>query len=312
MERPPKVLKREIRGLSRKGDQDFEDFDGPEVEDVVEDAEYEPAVYTEAETGVALQPSHALTAESAEALSVLESLRDFLEAERARSRNRTLMLAAVFSVLLLLSIMGGLMMIERLRQQTGAHIGRLDRQQEQTLGLQNEATRLMAEITSKTKALESELKNAGQQRSDAEALMVTQMERQTEGFQMVRQVLSDVEVQNASLAKDYQRMRSEWASLTNSMMVAVDRNIEDRVASVTAAAAVPVPPRPPVAASSVPPEVEEPAEPVAGTVAATPSAPGPWSPPGGTAAEGEDADHLDMAIRPKGSRRAIPWRLPLP
>jgi hypothetical protein len=313
VDRPPKILRREIRGLSKKGDADYEEFNDENVEDLVDDEDFEPEVYTESDAGLTLRSSQALSADSADTLSVLESLREFLEAERARSRNRALMLAAVFSVLLLLSIMGGSLMIERLRQQTGAHIDRLGRQQEETQGLQTEAARLLADITSKTRALETDLKHAGDERSAAETLMETQIERQLEGFQMVRKVLSEVEVENVALAREYRRMRTEWASFTNEMQASIQRDTPVPVAAVTAAKPVES------ATVSAPPEVDEPVEPVEsagsrGSVDQAAIAPPvePWSPPRARASEAGDADHLDLAIHPRGSRRTIQWRLPLP
>ena len=314
MSRPPKILKREIRGLSRKGDTDYEEFDDPDVEGLIDDdVDHEPEVYAESDAGLALRGPRALSAESTDALSVLESLRVFLETERARSRNRTLTLAAVFSVLLLLSIMGGLLMMERLRQQTGISLGRLGEQQDDTQEVQAESARLMTEITTKTRDLEVNLQKAGDQRDTAGALMETQIERQLEGFQMVRKVLSEVEIENAALAREYRVMRSEWASFTNAMQASIVDISKAR--PVIAAVATTV-------AAVSPPRLKEPRDPVervkwvelgesVGEVRARESVE-PWSPSVASKGSTDRGDHVDLAIKPKGNRRTISWRLPLP
>ncbi|MDA0322368.1 MAG: hypothetical protein O2923_06580 [Verrucomicrobia bacterium] len=320
MARPPKILKREIRGLSKKGDADYEEFDDPNVEDLIDDdVDYEPEVYTESDAGLALRGPQALSAESSDALSVLESLREFLETERARSRNRTLTLAAVFSVLLLLSIMGGLLMIERLRQQTGISLGRLGEQQDATLEVQAESARVMAEITTRTRDLEVNLQKAGDQRDTSGALMETQIERQLEGFQMVRKVLSEVEIENAALAREYRTMRSEWASFTNAMQASIEDISKARPAiparATTVAAVSPArvkEPRDPVGPAEPiePVEPVEPVESVGEVIAKEPVE--PWSPTVSSRGSTDRGDHVDLAINPKGSRRSISWRLPLP
>ena len=275
MDVPPKLIRRGLKGVTQTPAQ----TDGGEDSARPSDEDVEPKVLErDSPAELQVQSSSLASRDSSDALSVLESLRDFLETERARARNRMFILAGFFTVLLLLSVFGGLYVVLTIRHQMNTSMYQLRNDQNMSQQSYVQTASLVHDIASQAQNMQKRMEHNNATREE----QVRVMEQQVQSFQTVRKMLTEMELENRALASEYQRFRRHVAELTN------------RLGRMETAA--PTMPELRIAASA-PETVREPYTP-------------PEENPG--ASDMGRRDHVEFSITPRGGDHAISWRLPLP
>jgi hypothetical protein len=267
---PPRIIRREIAVITRKG---IPGRHGHDATQAVPIEPLEPDLVSNSAAKLQLHASSAL-ARAGEPLSVLEQLRQFLEAERRRARNRMLIMGGAFVVIMALACVAGYFTIEHFRSQVSADLGRLGAAQAAARKEQADAANAIGNLATRTELLRSEMDAANQLRSTSREVMETQLVRQLESLQVVRKLLSEVQVENSSLAAQYRKMNDSWQTYTNDITSAIAKA--------------------PVSAS---PAAEPP--PLDFSFADGQHVP-------------RDANSISLAIVPAGHDQPISWRMPLP
>lgn len=281
-ELPPRIVRREIGAITRRG--------SPGAYGRDDESDQGDLVEPELIPGGGHLPVHssATLARAGDPLSVLEQLRKYLEAERRRARNRMLLMGFVFITVMAVACVAGYFAIEHFRRQVSADLGRLGLEQaaarrEQTAARQEQAEArkalatagsVIGSLASRTEILRNEMDDANHVHSASREAMDAQLARQLESLQALRKLLSDVQTENSSLAEKYRNLNNNWHSFTNEINATIARSS----ASAVASGAMPTA------------EI---------TFAETARAP-------------RDEDSISLLIVPAGHERPIPWRLPLP
>ena len=282
-ELPPRIIRREIGAITRRGGPGAHGGDDAQDE---HGETLEPELIPGGTAFLQVQSASTL-ARAGDPLAVLDQLRKYLEAERRRARSRMLMMGSVFVVVMAMVCVAGYFTIDHFRRQVSADLGRLGveqaaahREQSAARKEQEEARKALAAassvigtLASRTEVLRSEIDNANQTHGAAREAMDAQLARQLESLQAMRSLLSEVRTENSSLAAQYKDLNASWYSFTNDVSAALAR---------APSAALPVaPPESPAMFA----ELARPAR---------------------------DDSSISLLIVPAGHDRPIAWRMPLP
>jgi hypothetical protein len=254
MELPPKSIRKQLRDRGESSDEKL------------------PAA-TRPGTRVVRRGAGALRA-GTDNLPVLEAFQQFLDVERRRTRNRILMLSALFFIVLLL-VAGAFVFVGlTVLQQMSGEMTRLESELTQVHAdarlAQEETGRRVTQLADEERALrrdvDSQAAALDTTRQDVQSLT----ERYASGIQDIQTVLGMLDLENAMLRETIETMNTQWSSLSG------------RVARIS----MPV--------DSPPPDREA-------DVASRPdTAPAP--PPAS----------IPMLLMPPGAERAVSWLVPIP
>lgn len=144
-------------------------------------------------------------AASAESLPVLNALREFIEMERRRTRNRMIALGATFIVLFLIASAAAFWMArrhwDRMRQELAA-----ERQASQAALWRTESN--VADVAVAADRLRTEFAHERASSRNAESQLVARISGSTEAVRDIKDTVASLEIENAMLAYSLRDMQS--------------------------------------------------------------------------------------------------------
>jgi hypothetical protein len=159
---------------------------------------------------------------TAESLPVLNALREFIEMERRRTRNRMIALGATFIVLFLIAAAAGFWMArrhwERMRQEFAA-----ERQESQAVIWRTESN--VAEVAVTTDRLRTEFTRERESSRHAESQLVARVAGSTEEVRGMKDTVAALEIENAMLNYTVRDIRSNFASTARADSGAIEQQL---------------------------------------------------------------------------------------